>query len=434
MAITRETDFVFDATRNADGLNRGAIRLLADDLNFGVGVQTFTTEGASLLTWTPGNVGAATNVLNYNGRGWAIHLSKFSVSGGTVRMPAQDILIRINITSTASSGLTLAVGQYTPTVSLWELGAASGQQRIAFTTGAQTATRGLGAPGFVVVTLSVPEWEFTTDSTLYIQVGGNVTAPQPAIGSSEETYTFEANGAYLYLEANGQFRAGFGRSAGQAVPAPGNAVERVASYVRKPGLVVPSTLDQASRLLDQARISDVSPEVLAAPVRQVRFPRSISAPVPPSVGEAIRRAVFRRPVGEVVDPVGDAARRVSAVRRTAEIPVDIDAVALRSIIYGRATSYYHQPSEDAVIDPTREIRVRVLNGDGTPHGAGAYVVLFRSDNNLAVQTAVTDGTSEVAFPRNSFDSFRYFVAAWDEDGVPLGQAVSERTLEPELAG
>lgn len=166
MAITRETDFVFDATRNADGLNRGAIRLLADDLNFGVGVQTFTTEGASLLTWTPGNVGAATNVLNYNGRGWAIHLSKFSVSGGTVRMPAQDILIRINITSTASSVLTLAVGQYTPTVSLWELGAASGQQRIAFTTGAQTATRGLGAPGFVVVTLSVPEWEFTTDSTL----------------------------------------------------------------------------------------------------------------------------------------------------------------------------------------------------------------------------------------------------------------------------
>lgn len=280
--------------------------------------------------------------------------------------------------------------------------------------------------------MSVPRTEFAPDEVLYLQVAVSLTAPQPVLGSNTETYTFNFAALTTQFSSVAPLRYEFPRTAADAPEVPHSQATRQHAAFRR---IEESVEIEAapSRIADMSRqVDDAVEEPLEVSVRQATFPRTTTQDGMSPEDQAVRQAIFRRVNAEEYPVQEEVSRRVTAVRRLAQGGVGLDATANKQVTYGRRALQFLQPGEDPVIDPTREIRVVVRNSDGLLHGPGALVVLFRTDTNFPVQTGVSDGASEVVFPRNSFDSASYFVAAWDTDGTPLPtQAVSERGLIPE---
>lgn len=224
--------------------------------------------------------------------------------------------------------------------------------------------------------------------------------------------------------------ATYPRFASEAVTIVDNPV-RVTSIMRQ--LAEALDLDHATeRLIVYRRVQNLTVAVVPNVVRQVHYPRQLTHDAE-AAGEPIRDVEFLRGTFDAVAAVITLALRSGlSYRRVVGEIQHINASAARLYTAGRSARQFLQPGEDPVIEPTRKIHVVVRNADGTPHGAGALVVLFRDDTNFPVQTGTTGVASEVIFPRNSFDAATYFVAAWDTDGTPLAtQAVSERGLVPE---
>lgn len=224
------------------------------------------------------------------------------------------------------------------------------------------------------------------------------------------------------------------RTPSEDVDPPAADPSRVVDYHRQTGQSIGTPDQTPLRVVEYHRLPEQEvPVPNDLPIRSVNYPRSAEQDIDSQIADAIRVVTFRRVGEQDVAVIVDTASRVVTATRVAEQDIEaITDLAERSITYGRSVRYDFQPSDPEVIDPQREIRVTVYDGDtGDPHGAGALVVLFRSDTNFPVQQATTDETSIVAFPRNSFDSNDYWVAAWDTDGVPLStQSVSPRTLKP----
>ena len=88
------------------------------------------------------------------------------------------------------------------------------------------------------------------------------------------------------------------------------------------------------------------------------------------------------------------------------------------------------PSPDReLVDPTKRVYGRITGPDGQAY-AGAYVALYRVEDNLRIATTASDASGDYTFPRNSFDGDKYYVVAWTTSGQPL-QTASPRTVTPE---
>lgn len=435
MAITRETDFVFDGSAAPAGVTRSGTYRRLRPIAAGVGSQGHAAASSVNITWRPNTASALLGPPNsFRDVGWTFPVSELTPisSPGRVLIPAQTIEVRMYVTSTASNGAGLTQPAYTPRACLFLMDpAGSDVTLLADATGAAVTTRGgLGGVDTAIVTLEVsgliPEgW------VLLLQTGGQLTSPQPIVGSNTETYTWSNANVQSAFYFNAPLRARYDRGPEEDVAEQAAVTSRHVDYVRNPasGLLVPT--DLASRIITYGRETTRVEPGSAAAVRSATFPRLAEQQEDPQASDASRQVVFRRPADGSVGQMGDEALRAVANLRSALTPADLEVSPDRSITYGRRTSYYQQPADDPVIDPTREIRVRVRDTAGAEPVEGALVALFRSDNNQLVGTKVSDASGEAVWERNSFDSYSYWVAAWDQDGSPLQQAVSERSLQPE---
>ncbi len=86
-------------------------------------------------------------------------------------------------------------------------------------------------------------------------------------------------------------------------------------------------------------------------------------------------------------------------------------------------------TEQPLHDPRKRIFGRITGADGLPY-AGALVALFSVETNAAVALTRSAEDGLYSFPRNSYDTSRYFVAAWTTSGQPY-QSLTVRTLLPE---
>lgn len=232
----------------------------------------------------------------------------------------------------------------------------------------------------------------------------------------------------------GSFRQVADRAQTEVVARPVDAASRVTSVSRSRSVSVPQVGDSARRQVDYRRFSD---ELVATPAdvasRLLTRSRESLDEVGQVVDAASRQVAYVRRSTDSVDPVVDTAQRSVAASRIASAavatPVD---VASRSLTFGRNARESLQPGDDPLIDPTRSISGVVRNQDGSPYLGGAVVVLYRSDTNFPVANTISstqDGS--YSFPRNSFDPYQYYVAAFarELDPDPI-QSVTERSIVP----
>lgn len=431
MALNRVTQYRLDNSAPAGVSRTGTFGILAGTGSGGPLTSNMTSAGERVFNRA--NNTAVGRPEDTSVFGWLTPPADVAIdaSPGNVVLPARSATLTVPITSTASNALALTAGSATLRMALWSFNPADSSPATLHVaaSGAATTTRGLGA-ATPTVDVNIPEIVLPEGHVLLLGIGALLTAPQPAIGSNTETYTI--NTATVTFPVT-PIRARYPRSAVQAVALPDAQARRQTGTVRRNDRAVPVLGHAASRRLIAARHSFDTTVLAALASRSVLYPRRPATehvPVPAHV--AIRQTTFRRPATPPVLSPAATAFRLTSATRFITAPMLVAATANKQVTYGRKPTEFLQPGEEPVIDPTRKIHTIVRNGDGTLHGAGAYVVLFRTESNFPVQTATTDASSEVIFPRNSFDNQTYFVAAWDSDGTPLSaQAVSERGLVPE---
>lgn len=209
-----------------------------------------------------------------------------------------------------------------------------------------------------------------------------------------------------------------------------DAAQRTASNTRRQNEALPASLDQAARAGSHGRL----PLALAAALTDradssETYPRQGADAATAPTDLAVRWYLAQRQPGQAgATASAQAQRLVDTERGATETVADPDATALKLVTFGRGVRYQAQAGDEPLVDPTRAIEGVVRNSEGALHLGGALVVLFRSDTNVGVQTVMAsqvDGSYR--FPRNSYDTYRYFVAAWSTDGTRL-QAVTERAL------
>lgn len=203
---------------------------------------------------------------------------------------------------------------------------------------------------------------------------------------------------------------------------------RAVSVTRRIAESVAAITDIASRVTSLKRTLN---EVLAMTdivSRLAVFPRATVETVT-LTDTASRVYLANRNANDVIAvPLDNASRGFITSRQPSQtLPVLIDTPS-KLVTYGRTVRYQFQPGDEPLVDVTKSIAGTVRTTDGQVYLGGATVVLFRTDTNIGVRVT-TSSTSDgsYSFPRNSYDTFQYYVAAFITTPAAQ-QAVSERNL------
>jgi hypothetical protein len=241
------------------------------------------------------------------------------------------------------------------------------------------------------------------------------------------------------------------RRAGDTAPAMTDSVITVRTFRRLPADVVSALTDATTRVVAATRSSTESTTVNDTATRTAAVGRISNDAVPATADSLATVRAFRRFPTDVVSAISDVASRLFTARRIASdaSPTQIDTatrffiaarratevvavptdVAIKLVTYGRTVRYQFQPGDDPLIDVTKAISGIVRTTDGSVYTGGATVVLYRADTNVGVQVQISAANGSYSFPRNSYDTNRYYVAAFITSPSPQ-QAVSERILIP----
>lgn len=140
-----------------------------------------------------------------------------------------------------------------------------------------------------------------------------------------------------------------------------------------------------------------------------------------------RVVIFRRNESDTVTASDAVTRGFTGSRLITDSVTGTDSV-FRAIIYGRTMSEYPPgvTPDWPIVFPTKSITGTVTDG-GVPV-VGITVYLFRTFDDKAVQTTVTDGSGVYTFVRDLFDPYTYYTATWETG--PDKQTVSPRDLLP----
>jgi len=216
------------------------------------------------------------------------------------------------------------------------------------------------------------------------------------------------------------------------VPPPVDTSARVVTVARRAADILSSLLDSTTRAIAVARLpTDQIPTPTDSASRTALFPRRGADALGGPADTAVRIVLFPRGSSDALPRPADIAQRTVTVSRVSSDELRVlQEAAARLFTAGRRVDYQFQPGDEPLLDPVKSISGVIRDVNGTPYLGGAFIVLYRADNDTPVSSTTSSTvTGGYSFPRNSYDLRKYYVAAFaEQDSLSPLEAVSERNL------